>query len=102
MRIAITDTKRDSDARLLDAIVQIAGRDALEQMDAMFERGQEFLREFYETLPQGSLTKRSIERGDSWSETASWGRREGYVEFATELDDMTWKYNGLVPEEIAE
>ena len=102
MRIPMTDTERNSDDQLLDAIVQIAGRYALERMDAMFERGQRFLQEFYETLPQGSLTKRSIERGDSWSETASWGRREGYVEFATQLDEMTWEYNGLVPEEIAE
>lgn len=102
MRIPMSGNERTSDDQLLDAIVQIAGRGALERMDAMFERGQRFVNEFYEALPQGSLTKRSIERGDSWSETASWGRREGHVEFAAELDDLTWQYNGLVPEEIAE
>lgn len=103
MRIPSVESNRtSSDEHLQEVIIQLAGRDAVERMEERFDRGQRFVKEFYETLPRGSLTKRSIERADSWSETASWARREGYVEFATRLDAFTWEYNALVPPEVAE
>ena len=96
-------TEKFSDNEEIERIAEeIAGPEAITQMEDIFRRGQRFLDEFYAELPHGSLTKRSIERKDSWSETASWARREGHQEFATELDALTWTYNGLVPEELAD
>jgi len=94
--------KFSDDAEIERIAEELAGSEAIARMDEVYQQGVALLNEFYETLPSGSLTKRSIERGDTWSETASWARREGYDQFSRELDDLTWTYNGLVPDFLAD
>jgi hypothetical protein len=70
--------------------------EAQAQMDELWDRGNAFLKEFGSKLDSKSQTARSIERGDYWSETASWARRDGYDEFAREVDRRILEYNALV------
>ena len=73
------------------------GSEALSRMDAAWEQGQALVKNFRNNLEPKSHTARSIDRGDCWSETASWARRDGYNSFATELDLCTFRFNDLVP-----
>jgi hypothetical protein len=69
------------------------------RLDELWERGnafiQDFRRELEGTRPK-SRTARSIDRGDYWSETASWARRDGYDDFAREVDRRILEYNAIV------
>lgn len=68
------------------------------RLDRQWEKGQRFIQAFRRTLPSGSKLARSIDRGDYWSEIATWARREGYDDFATAVDLMILDYNARVPD----
>ena len=72
----------------------------LQRMDKLWEKVQVMAKEFRKQLDPKSKTARSIDRGDCWSETASWARRDGHPAFAPQLDLYTLEFNNLVPEEI--
>jgi len=72
-------------------------QEAHAKMDELWDRGNAFLQEFRSKLDSKCRTARSIDRGDYWSETASWARRDGYNEFAREVDRRILEYNALLP-----
>ena len=70
------------------------------KMDQLWERGNAFIQEFRCQLEKNNSkcrTARSIDRGDYWSETASWARRDGYPDFVREVDRRIVEYNANVP-----
>lgn len=68
------------------------------RLDRQWEKGQQMIQAVRRTLPAGSKLARSIDRGDYWSEIATWARREGYHDLATALDRMILDYNAQVPD----
>jgi hypothetical protein len=76
-------------------------KEAYTKLDELWERGNAFIHDFRRELERTnpkSRTARSIDRGDYWSETASWARRDGYHDFAREVDRRILEYNDLVPD----
>lgn len=68
------------------------------RLNRQWEKGQQFIQAFRRTLPPGSKLARSIDRGDYWSEIATWARREGYKDFASAIDQAILDYNAQVPD----
>ncbi len=79
---------------------ELYDKETLLRMDASWGKGRLLVKTFRCTLEAKSKTARSIDRGDCWSETATWARRDGHNHFATELDHCTLEFNNLVPEDF--
>jgi hypothetical protein len=74
------------------------------KLDQLWERGNAFIKEFRRHIEKTNprcRTARSIDRGDYWSETASWARRDGYHDFAREVGRRILEYNASLPQNTA-